>query len=94
MEATAGHTDHAAIHPVGAKFLPALFLQVEDIKKVADYVSQLRRVGQGHGASLPAGCRFPAVLCCAARCCAVLCLQLCSSCDATLALCDVLCEVN
>lgn len=25
------------------------FLQVEAIKKIADYVSQLRRVGKGHG---------------------------------------------
>lgn len=26
-----------------------LFLQVEAIKKIAEYVSQLRRVGKGHG---------------------------------------------
>ena len=28
---------------------PCVCLQAEDIKKVADYVSQLRRVGKGHG---------------------------------------------
>lgn len=32
-----------------ATFLVIFFLQVESIKKISEYVSQLRRVGKGHG---------------------------------------------
>lgn len=42
--------DHALLPNLPTQRCFLLFqLQAEDIKKVADYVSQLRRVGKGHG---------------------------------------------
>jgi len=37
------------IHMFLVTFLVIFFLQVESIKKISEYVSQLRRVGKGHG---------------------------------------------
>lgn len=40
------------ISPIGFCFFFFFYFQVEAIKKIAEYVAQLRRVGKGHGGDL------------------------------------------